>query len=84
MKQSFPKSKYIDVAGLCKVATLAEGWSLNPGRYVGVAERAADDFEFSKRLEELYEELEMLNVEARGLEQQITDNIVVLLEGSKG
>ena len=34
-------------AGLCKVATLAEieaqGWSLNPGRYVGVAARAADD-----------------------------------------
>src|ERR1022692_1115606 len=24
MKQSFPKNKYIDVAGLCKVATLAE------------------------------------------------------------
>ena len=37
--------------GLCKVATLteieAQGWSLNPGRYVGVAERAADDFEFA-------------------------------------
>jgi type I restriction enzyme M protein len=32
---------YADVAGLCKVATLKEiegqGWSLNPGRYVGVA-----------------------------------------------
>ena len=51
MKQNFPKGKYVDVAGLCKVATLAEieaqGWSLNPGRYVGVAERAADDFEFA-------------------------------------
>ncbi len=33
--------KYADVPGLCKVATLkeieAQGWSLNPGRYVGVA-----------------------------------------------
>jgi type I restriction enzyme M protein len=35
------KPKYADVAGLCKAATLkeieAQGWSLNPGRYVGVA-----------------------------------------------
>ena len=32
---------YADTPGLCKAATLAEieaqGWSLNPGRYVGVA-----------------------------------------------
>ncbi len=37
----FPTGDYVDVPGLCKVATLAEieaqGWSLNPGRYVGVA-----------------------------------------------
>ncbi len=26
-----------------------QGWSLNPGRYVGVAERAADDFDFAGR-----------------------------------
>ena len=36
-----PTPTYADVPGLCKVATLAEieaqGWSLNPGRYVGVA-----------------------------------------------
>src|SRR5439155_13161394 len=35
MKESFPKGKYVDVLGLCKVAALAEieaqGWSLNPG-----------------------------------------------------
>ena len=33
--------KYRDVPGLCKAATIkeieAQGWSLNPGRYVGVA-----------------------------------------------
>ena len=43
MKETFPKLKYADVPGLCKVATLAEieaqGWSLNPGRYVGVADK---------------------------------------------
>jgi type I restriction enzyme M protein len=69
---------------LCKVATLteieAQGWSLNPGRYVGVAERAADDFEFAERLEELNEELETLNAEARELEERIAENVAALLE----
>ena len=86
MKQSFPKGRYADVAGLCKVATLAEiegqGWSLNPGRYVGVAERAADDFEFMERLEELNEELEVLNAEARELEERIAQNVSRLLEAT--
>ena len=75
--------KYADVAGLCKVATLAEieaqGWSLNPGRYVGVAERPPDEFEFAERLEELNEELETLNAEARDLEERIAENVSSLL-----
>nr|WP_279379350.1 N-6 DNA methylase [Methanosarcina mazei] len=58
---------YEDVKGLCKVATLDEvreqGYSLNPGRYVGVAETVQEDFDFIERLEELNEELEGLNVE---------------------
>jgi type I restriction enzyme M protein len=84
MQESFPKGKYADVLGLCKVATLyeieAQGWSLNPGRYVGVAERAADDFEFLERLEELNEELETLNAEARELEERIAANVATLLD----
>src|SRR5256714_4844909 len=47
IQETFRDGFYIDVPGLCKVATLAEieaqGWSLNPGHYVGVAERAIDD-----------------------------------------
>ena len=86
IKENFPKGKYADVLGLCKIATLAEieaqGWSLNPGRYVGVAERAADDFEFAVRLEELNEELETLNAEARELEGRIADNVERLLEAT--
>jgi type I restriction enzyme M protein len=84
MKEKFPKGKYTDVLGLCKVATLveieAQGWSLNPGRYVGVAERAPDDFEFAVRLEELNEELETLNAGARELEERIAENVATLLE----
>jgi len=78
------KPKYADVAGLCKVATIsdieAQGWSLNPGRYVGVAARAEDDFDFKERLEEQNEELETLNAEARELEERIAENVAKLLE----
>jgi len=77
-------AQYKDVPGLCKVATIAEieaqGWSLNPGRYVGVADRAEDDFDFKERLEELNEELETLNAEARELEERIAENVGKLLE----
>ncbi len=86
LKATFPKLKYADVAGLCKVATLdeieAQGWSLNPGRYVGVADRAEDDFEFAERLEELNEELTVLNSEASELEQRIANNVAKLLEAA--
>ena len=85
LKETFPGGRYADVPGLCKVATLkeieAQGWSLNPGRYVGVADRAADDFVFAERLEELNEELEVLNAEARELEGRIAENVAKLLAG---
>jgi type I restriction enzyme M protein len=84
LKATFPKLKYADVAGLCKVASLdeieAQGWSLNPGRYVGVADREEDDFIFAERLEELNEELEVLNSEASEFEQRIANNVAKLLE----
>jgi type I restriction enzyme M protein len=84
LAEKFPKLRYADVAGLCKVATLkdieAQGWSLNPGRYVGVADRAPDDFVFAERLEELNEELERLNAEAREFEERIAEHVAELLE----
>ena len=80
---TFPDGVYRDMAGLCKVATTdeieAQGWSLNPGRYVGVAEREEDDFDFFERLEQLNEELEVLNGEAHELEEQISGNVTLLL-----
>jgi len=86
MKENFPDGKYVDVPGLCKVATIeeikAQGWSLNPGRYVGVTEKAADDFDFAERVVELNEELEILNAEARELEGHIAENVAKLLEGA--
>jgi type I restriction enzyme M protein len=79
------KPSYADVAGLCKAPTLkeieAQGWSLNPGRYVGVAPgEAVSDEDFKEQLETLNEELETLNVQARDLEQTIAVNVAEILE----
>ena len=84
MEESFPDGEYVDVPGFCKVATIeeveAQGWSLNPGRYVGVADQEADAFDFAERLGELNEELEVLNAEARQLEERIGENVAMILE----
>jgi type I restriction enzyme M protein len=85
LKESFPKLKYAEVAGLCKVATRkeieAQGWSLNPGRYVGVAAGVeVSNADFMEQFEELTEELATLDVEARELEQRIGQNAASILE----
>ena len=64
--------------GLCRAATLqeieAQGWSLNPGRYVGVAAgEAVSDEDFK-------EQLETLNAAARELEATIASNVTEILE----
>jgi type I restriction enzyme M protein len=65
------------------VATLEQiekqGWSLNPGRYVGVAVAEDDGVDFRVRLEELSEEMEKLNSEAAALQELIAGNVAELL-----
>lgn len=86
LKEVFGESlQYTDIPGLCKAASLAEieaqGWSLNPGRYVGVAAgEAMSDEDFKEQLEKLNEELETLNAQARGLEATIARNVAEILE----
>lgn len=84
MKRLFGDDGYRDIPGLCKVASRAEieaqDWSLNPGRYVGVAPGEAQDEEaFRERLEALQEELEALNVEAARLQGLIAQNVAEVL-----
>ncbi|MCX7003148.1 MAG: class I SAM-dependent DNA methyltransferase [bacterium] len=85
LTKHFPKGTYQDVPGLCKVATIkeieAQGWSLNAGRYVGVApgEHVSDE-DFKEQIEELNEELEALNAQARELEATIAKNVAEILE----
>ena len=82
-KKYFSNEKYQDVKGLCKVATLEEiekqGWSLNAGRYVGVAKTEVEDYVFEDKLKELNTELEKLNSESKDLEEKIAQNIKKLL-----
>ena len=71
--------------GLCRTATVkeieAQGWSLNPGRYVGVAAgESVSDEDFKTQFETLNEELETLNTSARKLEKIIAANVVEILE----
>ena len=83
MDAQFPKGGYRDIAGVCKLATQgeieAQSWSLNPGRYVGVNDKVSDGVDFTERLEELSEELEVLNSEARELEDRLAQNVSEIL-----
>lgn len=85
MTEVFGDEGYKDIPGLCKVASRAEiaaqDWSLNPGRYVGVAPgEEPDDEDFKERLEALQEKLEGLNAEAARLQGLIAQNVAEVLE----
>jgi type I restriction enzyme M protein len=84
LNEKFPLCKYEDVPGLCKVADMAEieaqGWSLTPGRYVGVPDQIDIDYNFKSKLQILNEKLEYLNTEAKIIESKINDNINEMLK----
>ncbi|MEN9491571.1 MAG: hypothetical protein RJA63_2020 [Pseudomonadota bacterium] len=86
--ERFPTMVYADVAGLCKAATSADieaqGWSFNPGRYVGVGEREAESVDYLTRLEALAEEFEALGLEARAHESVVAENLALLIGGASG
>lgn len=75
LSESFPDGTYVDVPGLCKIASRAEieaqGWSLNPGRYVGSAVVEDDDEDFHTKLSALYEEFTRLSDEADQLRVKV-------------
>lgn len=85
IKQVFgSKPFYADVAGLCKTATISEiaeqGYSLNPGRYVGVAAgEELDEDDFKERFAAMHEEFEELTKEAHKLEKLISKNAKEIL-----
>ena len=88
LNEKFPDGKYLDIQGLCKVASIEEiknlDYSLNPGRYVGIAKIEEEDFDFHERLAQLNNDLEFLNMEAHELESKITQNVSKLLGNLNG
>jgi type I restriction enzyme M protein len=84
ISENFLENDYTDVNGLCKVATLkqieAQGWSLNPGRYVGVTDAGDDGLDHKLKLAELNLTLEELSGKANSLGKQIKNNIQELLK----
>jgi type I restriction enzyme M protein len=84
MAERFPDGSYADVPGLCKVATTAEieaqGWSLNPGRYVGTDVEDLDDEEFAEKLAAAHIELRELAARSATLEAGVDHVLEQLLE----
>jgi type I restriction enzyme M protein len=79
MKTSFPDGKYINVPGLCKVATLGEikekGWALSPGRYIDIIEIGPTDEDFGEKMGEFTSRLEEMFTESESLEKKIKENL---------
>jgi type I restriction enzyme M protein len=75
LTERLPDYAYIDVPGLCKIATRAEieaqGWSLNPGRYTGTAAVDDDAEDFTEKLADLYDKFTRLSDEADHLRVKV-------------
>ncbi|WP_196777535.1 SAM-dependent DNA methyltransferase [Malaciobacter marinus] len=78
------------MVGLCKVASRVDyidehDYSLNAGRYVGVAleDDNLDEEEFKTLMREKHQELQKLNSEANELEKLIDTNFSLLLQEDK-
>ena len=85
LTRSFPTGIYEDVVGLCGVASIEQiaeqGWSLNPGRYVGFAAHTVDDIEFVSKLELLEEQFAQLTAEAEAASEQAQAILGEVLRG---
>ncbi len=86
LKTNFPDGKYQDVVGLCKVASRVDyidehDYSLNAGRYVGVAleDDSLSEEEFKTLIKEKHQELQSLNKEASELEKLIDTNFMEII-----
>lgn len=75
-------AQYADVAGLCKVATIAEikdsDYVLTPGRYVGAADVADDGIAFETKMRELSQTLFQQMKQAKELDRAICQNLEAL------
>jgi type I restriction enzyme M protein len=75
LDNDFPDGTYTDVPGLCRFVHIDEieeqGWSLHPGRYVGVKVETIDEGEFQELFTELTTEFNQLSEQAVQLTARI-------------
>ena len=78
LSDKFGSGEYVDVPGLCKIATLKEieekNWSLTPGAHVGVPPQPDDGVDFHERMGEIHAELARLQAESNELMATISRN----------
>jgi type I restriction enzyme M protein len=71
--------EYEDISGFCKSADLEEikknGYTLTPGRYVGLTEVEDDGISFEEKMQKLSSELREAFTTGRELEKEIENNI---------
>lgn len=86
--ENFPDGVYRDVKGLCKVAKIkgedgieANGWSLNPGRYVGVVETidTTTPAQFRAEMKAMHDEFAALTEKAHEIERRIAADLAEVL-----
>lgn len=90
LQDKFPNAIYQDIEGLCKVASKDEyvdehDYSLNAGRYVGVAleEEKLSLKEYKNKLLNLNSQLELLNKESIEIQKNISKNILEMFNEIK-
>lgn len=84
LTEKFGDGEYVDISGLCKVATRDEikgdqasdksSWSLTPGAYVGVPPVEDDGVDFHERMKEIHTELLELQAESNALMKTISES----------
>lgn len=81
-----PYGTYGDIAGLCATVTLEQindqGWSLNPGRYVGRRIEPFDRRTFTSSVKRLSLELNSLTREARLLSDRVGSTLDTISRGA--
>lgn len=80
LKKNFPKLKYKDIKGLCKLADLKDiqeqDYSLNPGRYVGIKSLPPmPKKKFEAKMKKFSSEFIKLTNESKKLEKEILGNL---------
>lgn len=73
------KNRYVDISGFCKSVTIDEirsgEYALNPGRYVGMAEREEDRIPLREKIFQLREELSTLQTEGVRLSEEVSHSL---------